>query len=47
MELLSYEEGLRTLELLWLGKTMLRDDLRADFQCLKRVCRKAGMGFFV
>lgn len=44
--LLSYEERLRTLELFRLWKAKLQDDLRADFQYLKRVYRKARKGLF-
>lgn len=47
MEFLSCEGRLRTLGLFRLRKTELQDDLRSDFQYLKRVYRKAREGFFL
>jgi len=46
MEHLSCEERLRESELFSLEKRMLRGDLIAAFQYLKRACKKAGEGLF-
>jgi len=47
MEHPSYEEArLRELELFSLEKRRLREDLLADFQCLKEAYKKAEEGLF-